>query len=144
MERVQETSALAHKGEVVDLWGTPHTREDIEPDSGYWEVINPSQNIATDTSVVITASAGPYTTSLDQSYCQLEFLVTKMTGSIVDTDACSLINLFAHTLWQRVDLFANDVRVSDGSSHYPYQAALLTLIGQNPGWADNAGTLEGY
>ena len=142
MEKVHESSAPAHKSEVVNLWGVPHTQEDIEPDSGYWEVINPSQNIATDTNVVLTASAGPYMTDLAQSYCQVEFTVRKTgNSSIVDADACSLINLVGHTLWQKVDLFANDVRISDGNGHYPYQAALLTLLSKSPGWADSSGTL---
>ena len=71
MEKVHEQSHEALKSEVVNLWGVPHTQTDIEPDSGYWEVINPSQNIATDTNVVLTASAGPYMTDLAQSYVQV-------------------------------------------------------------------------
>ena len=131
MEKVHEQSHEAHKSEVINLWGVPHTQTDIEPDSGYWEVINPSQNIATDASVVLTTSAGPYMTDLAQPYVQVEFPVTKTGGSIVDADACSLVNLVGHTLWQKVDLFANDVRISDGNGHYLYQAALMTLLGKN-------------
>ena len=83
-------------------------------------------------------------TDLSQSYVQVEFTVKETGGSIVDTDAHSLTNLIGHTLWQKVHLFANDVRISDGYGHYPYQATLLTLLGKNPGWPDSPDTLKGY
>ena len=76
------------------------------------------------TSIEFTASDGAFCTDLAKSFVEVEFTVTKTGGSIVAADACSLTNLFAHSLWTKVRLSVNDVDVSTGDRYYPYGGLL--------------------
>ena len=92
--------------------------------------MRPTQSLTGATSVEFTASAGAFCTDLSKSFVEVEFTVTKTGGSIVAADACSLTNLFAHSLWSKVLLSVNDVDVTSRDRNYSYSAAILALIGK--------------
>ena len=129
MELIHAKSAPSSKSEVVGLFSVPTTQEDIK--AGHWEIIGPTQTLTGATSVEFSASSGAFCTDLHNSFVEVEFTVTKTGGSIIATDACSLTNLAAHSLWSKINLSVNDVEVSSGSRYYAYTAALLTLMGKN-------------
>ena len=58
-------------------------------------------------------------------------------------DACSLTNLFTHSLWSKILFSINDVDVTSRDRNYPYSAAILTLVRKNSSWA-SSGQLEGF
>ena len=64
-----------------------------------------------------------------------------MGGAIVAADALCLTNLFAHSLWSKVNFYVSGVDVTDGNRYYPFTAAMLTLLGIS--WLPS-GQLEGF
>ena len=141
MDLIHAKSAPAVKSEVQGLISVPNTQEDIK--SGHWEVIGPTQSLTGATSIELSASSGAFCTDLSASFVRVDFTVTKTGGSIVAADACSLTNLAAHSLFSKINLYVNDVKVSSCDRYYPYTAALLTLTGKSSSWADS-GQMEGF
>jgi hypothetical protein len=141
MELIHERSALSSKSEVLGLASLPTTQEDVK--GGHWEIVGPTQSLTGATSVEFTAGSGAFCTDLSKRFVEVEFTVTKTGSSIVVADACSLTNLFAHSLWSKVLLSVNDVDVTSGDRNDPYSAAILTLIGKTSSWA-SSGQMEGF
>ena len=141
MELIHAKSAPASKSEVLGLISVPSTQEDIK--SGHWEIIGPTQSLTGATNVEFSASSGAFCTDLHNSYVEVEFTVSTTAGSVIAANACSLTNLFAHSLWSKINLSVNDVEVSSGSRYYAHSAALLTLTGKKSSWADS-GQVEGF
>ena len=141
MDRIHEYSTDSHKSEVVGIFKVPTTQVDIE--SGYWEVIRPTQTLDNATVVEFNADAGPFFTDLANSYIKIRLSVSSTAGAILANVELSLTNLIAHSLWSKINLYVSGEDVSGGDRGYPYIAMLLTLLGKNSSWLPS-GQLEGF
>ena len=141
MEYNHQDSATAHKSEAIGLFKVPETQTDIE--SGHWDVIEPTQSLDKTKVVGFKAAAGPYFTDLANSYVQIRFSVSTTAGAVVAADALSFVNLIAHTLWSKVNLYVSGIDVTDDNRYYPHTAMLATLLGKSSAWLPS-GQLEGF
>ena len=117
MELNHQDSARAHKSEVVSLFRTPPTQTDIE--SGHYEVIKPTQSLDNAMVVEFTAPDGPFFTDLANSFIKIQFSVSTTAGAAVLANELSFINLIAHTMWNKVNLYISGEDVTDGNRYYP-------------------------
>ena len=73
-----------------------------------------------------------YYLDLGSSYLYLEVKITKADGTAIDADtAVGPVNLIAHYLFKQVDVYLNDVLISNASNLYHYRAFLETLLTYN-------------
>ena len=141
MEFNHQKSSRVHKSEAVCLFKVPPTQTDIE--SGHWKIINPTQSLEDSMVVEFEAAAGPFFTDLANSFLKIQFSVSTTAGAVISTDALSIVNLIAHTLWSKVNLYVSGENVTDDNQYYGYTSMLLTLLGKNESWL-SSGQLEGF
>ena len=142
MELNHQNSARAHKSELVSLFKTPSTQTDIE--SGYYEVIKPTQSLDDAMVVEFTAPDGPFFTDLANSFIKIQFSVSTTAGAAIVTNELSFINLIAHTLWSKIDLYISGESVTSDNRYYPYSSMIMTLLGKNESWSSASSELEGF
>ena len=141
MEYNHQDSSQVHKSEAIGLFKVPGTQTDIE--SGHWDIIKPTQSLDNATVVEFTAPDGPFFTDLANSFIKIQFSVSTTAGAAIAANELSFINLIAHTLWNKVNLYVSGEDVTDDNRYYPYSSMILTLLGKNKSWLPS-GQLEGF
>ena len=77
-------------------------------------------------------------TDLSQSYLYVKFKIIKADGHALDADSnVAPVNNFLYSMFNSVDLYLNNKRISSNSDTYPYRAYIENLPSYN---ADNKST----
>lgn len=130
MEFVHENSTLTGRHEL-DLFNNAPTSASLQ--EGIYVEHSPTTSLNDSSPIQFTVSGdSAYYLDLSSSYLYLEAKVVKGNGGDLDADApISVVNLLAHSLFQQVDIYLNEVLVSSASSLYHYRSMLETLLSFN-------------
>ena len=129
MELNHQDTTRMHKSEAIGLFKVPGTQTDIA--SGHWKVIKPTQSLDNASVIEFEADAGPFFSDLANSFITVQFSVSTTAGAVIAANELSFINLIAHSLWSKINLYISGIDVTDDNRYYPYTAMVATLLGKN-------------
>ena len=129
----------------INLVTTPETQVSIE--DNYYTRVNPVTAVSSDTAPIEFCISSSTDHFIDPTniFLYVRFIIKKADGSPTsETYDCYVESNTLHTLFNDIEVFINETKITSGSSNYPYRSYLENLLSFTSNEKKSKLTTEGF